>query len=111
MNVPCPHIGIKEIAEAWGVNTMTVRRWLSDEGIRPIQHGRYSQVDLIRYSEKYGKPKLSKIENIKLIQLEKENQNLRAEITELKKCLFKIAELSAGNMQKLLQNNLSKEGA
>lgn len=37
MIVECPHVGIRELSEAWGVSTRTVKEWLAGAGITTVQ--------------------------------------------------------------------------
>lgn len=48
MIVECPHVGIRELSEAWGVSTRTVKEWLAGAGITTVVRGRYRVSDVTR---------------------------------------------------------------
>ena len=41
MIVECPHVGIRDLSEAWGVSARTVKEWLASAGIKTVVRGRY----------------------------------------------------------------------
>jgi hypothetical protein len=86
MIVECPHVGIRELSEAWGVSARTVKEWLASAGIKTVVRGRYRVSDVTRYADQYGKPKLSNRERLEVMQLQKALDNANAEIAELQEC-------------------------
>ena len=55
MIVECPHVGIRELSEAWGVSARTVKEWLASAGIKTVVRGRYriSDVPISTVSRKF----------------------------------------------------------
>ena len=103
MIVECPHVGIRELSEAWGVSTRTVKEWLASAGITTVVRGRYRVSDVTRYAEQYGKPKLSNRERLEVLQLQKALDNANAEIAELQECLLKVSGVTADAVQKIVR--------
>lgn len=106
MNIPCPHIGIQELAKEWGVSSRTIKGWLSDAGIKTVVRGRYRVSDIIRYAELYGKPKFSKIEQIEIVRLKKDNQILSDKLSEYHKILLDIFLVTTEGIK--LNNEIEK---
>ena len=107
MVVECPHVGIRELSEAWGVSARTVKEWLASAGIKTVVRGRYRVSDIARYAEIYGKPKFSKIENIELIRLKKENQFLLDKLGEYHKIIRDIFHATASGM--IISNEITRK--
>lgn len=103
MIVECPHVGIRELSEAWGVSARTVKEWLAGAGIRTVVRGRYRVSDVTRYAEQYGKPKLSNRERLEVLQLQKALDNANAQIAELQECLLKVSGVTADAVQKIVR--------
>lgn len=51
MIVECPHVGIRDLSEAWGVSARTVKEWLASAGIKTVVRGRYRISDVTRYAD------------------------------------------------------------
>lgn len=103
MIVECPHVGIRELSEAWGVSARTVKEWLASAGIKTVVRGRYRISDVTRYADQYGKPKLSNRERLEVMQVQKALDNANAEIAELQECLLKVSGVTADAVQKIVR--------
>ncbi len=100
--IQCPHVSVADLAETWNVSKRTIQRWLADDGITPVIRGRYRLADIERYAEKKGKPKYTKMESYEIGKLQKEVEELQAQLTAEKKKRLEIVSLAAADLAKVI---------